>query len=268
VGGRALTGSWALVLYGLWAALVIFILFPLVVPISISFTTARFVSFPPEGLSVQWYAKIFGDREFISAALYSLRLSGFATLVSLSLSVPAAIALVRYRPPAADLILAVVIAPMVVPVIITGIALLRFFSLYAMTTTWTNLVVAHVVITLPFVVRTVVSSLTLVNRSSEEAALTLGANPLVVFWRVTLPQIIPGIIAGGLFAFVFSFDDYVASMWLSDASNVTLPIYVFNLLAKSFDPSVPAIATVMMSFSLTMFFVINRLIGLKRVIGF
>jgi putative spermidine/putrescine transport system permease protein len=122
-------------------------------------------------------------------------------------------------------------------------------------------------VTLPYVVRAVGVSLVLVDHSLEEAARTLGANAWRSFWRVTLPQIAPGVAAGALSAFMVSLDNFPISMWLADARAVPLPVLLFNNMASMFDPSIAAMASLMILIGLTAVMLLERLVGLRRAMG-
>ena len=130
-----------------------------------------------------------------------------------------------------------------------------------------NLGIGHILVTIPYVVRTVSSSLMMLDPSIEEAARTLGASRAVTFWRVTRPQIMPGLVAGAIFAFVTSFDNYPISMWLADAVNIPLPLMIFTLTSRFFDPGIAAIASLMILFSVVLILVMERVTGLRRAMS-
>ena len=123
----------------------------------------------------------------------------------------------------------------------------------------TNLVIGHTLVTVPYVIRTVSASLLLIDPSIEDAARTLGATRLMTFWRITRPQIVPGLFAGGIFAFVTSFDNYAISMWLADAEHFPMPMAMFALISRMFDPGIAAIASLMILMSIVIVVVLERL---------
>ena len=153
------------------------------------------------------------------------------------------------------------------PVLITGLALLQFFSANDIGRALLNLFLGHTLVTIPYVVRTVMASLLLVDRSLEEAARTLGANRWRTVWRVTLPQIAPGVAAGALFAFMVSLDTYPISMWLADARAVPLPVLLFQNMSRVFDPSIAAMASLMILVGAAAVIALERLVGLRRAVG-
>jgi putative spermidine/putrescine transport system permease protein len=169
--------------------------------------------------------------------------------------------------PGSRAIEAALLSPFILPILITGLALLQFMAAMRMRDAAVNLFVGHVLVTLPYLVRTVTASLKQVDRSLEEAALTLGAAPWRVFWRITVPQIVPGIAAGCLFAFMVSFDDFPISFWLADAETVPLPIFLHNSMTKIFDPSIPAMSSLMILTGILAVIGLEKLVGLRKAMS-
>ena len=262
-----LRGGPAALVYGITAATMLFVLAPLLVAVSISFSEAPFASFPPQGFTFDWYTQVLTDPDFIDSATLSIALALAATLASVTLGLPAAVALARTSLPGASLLQALLLSPLIFPVLITGLALLQFYSAANMQRATWNLFFAHTLVTLPYVVRTVTASLQLVDRSLEEAARTLGAGRWRVFRRITIPQIAPGVAAGALFAFMVSLDNYPISMWLSDAQAVPLPILLFQNMTRVFDPSIAAMASLMILVGAAAVVALEKLVGLRRAMG-
>jgi putative spermidine/putrescine transport system permease protein len=254
-------------LYTVTAATLLFIAAPLLVTVSLSVSDTMFVSFPPKGFTLAWYGKVLSDPDFQSALSFSLRLAALATAGALLLGVPAAFALIRFPVPGGAVIRSLLLSPLIFPVLVTGLALLQLFSLLRWNTVPVNLLIAHILVTSPYVVRTVSASLLLADVTLEEAARTLGANRWRTFRRVTLPQIAPGVVAGGLFAFMVSFDNYPVSMWLADAQNDPIPMLIYRKATGVFDPSVAAISTLLIGLAVAVVLIMERLVGLKRAIG-
>jgi putative spermidine/putrescine transport system permease protein len=254
-------------LYTVTAATLLFIAAPLLVTVSLSVSDTMFVSFPPKGFTLAWYGKVLADPDFQSALSFSLRLAALATAGALLLGVPAAFALIRFPVPGGAAIRSLLLSPLVFPVLVTGLALLQLFSLLRWTVVPVNLLIAHILVTSPYVVRTVSASLLLADVTLEEAARTLGANRWRTFRRVTLPQIAPGVVAGALFAFMVSFDNYPVSMWLADAQNDPIPMLIYRKATGVFDPSVAAISTLLIGLAVAVVLIMERLVGLKRAIG-
>jgi putative spermidine/putrescine transport system permease protein len=266
VNASRLGGS-APLLMAVTVCVLIFLLAPLVVPIAMSFSDTAFVTFPPRGFTLKWYWKILNEPEFTGSFRFSLVLAALATCGALVLGTLSAFALVRFRFPCRSLVQSLILSPLIFPMIVTGIALLRLFSSVGSQDSLLHLAIGHTLVTTPYVVRTVSASLMLIDPNIEDAARTLGANQWATFWRVTRPQILSGLVAGGLFAFITSFDNYPISMWLADAVNIPLPLMIFTLTSRFFDPSIAAIATLMIGMSLVIVLVIEHVTGLQRAMS-
>ncbi|EWY36613.1 ABC transporter permease [Skermanella stibiiresistens SB22] len=232
------------------AAVVAFILLPLVGIVWVSFFSNRILSFPPEGYTLDWYVRAWGMDVFRDGFVTSVQTAACATLISLGLGVPASLALTRYRFIGRDAIQTLLLAPMIVPGIVGGAALfIAFIELevlfdHQIAGTLGGLLIAHGLIALPWTVRLVTASLAGTDRSIEEAAASLGASSLTIFRRVTLPSIRPGIVAAALFSFVISFIDLEKSIFLVGAGRTTLQIALVNYLEWNLDSTVAAVATV------------------------
>jgi putative spermidine/putrescine transport system permease protein len=266
IGGH-LTGGSALLIYGATFAVLLFLMAPLVVVLALSVSETPFAAFPPSGFTLNWYWKVLTDPDFQASATLSIGLALAATASSVALGIPAAFALTRTTFPGRAAVQQLLLTPLVFPTLITGLALLQFFSSMRMRDAAVNLFFGHTLVTLPYVVRAVGVSLVLVDHSLEEAARTLGANAWRSFWRVTLPQIAPGVAAGALSAFMVSLDNFPISMWLADARAVPLPVLLFNNMASMFDPSIAAMASLMILIGLTAVMLLERLVGLRRAMG-
>lgn len=259
-----LTGPLAWLLLPITAAVLIFTLAPLVVTVAISFNDTAFIVFPPRSFTFKWYGQVVRDPEFLSSLAFSTELALAATIGALLLGVPAAFAVVRGQFPGRDAAAALLLSPLVFPVLITGVALLQLFSMVRSDNTPLNLFIAHVLVTMPYVVRTVTASLMLADRTLEEAAQTLGAARWRVFRRITVPQIAPGLAAGALFAFMVSFDNFPISMWLADAQHNPVPLLIFQRIANVFEPSLAAISTLLILLAVAVVLVVERVAGLRR----
>lgn len=245
------------------ALILLVIVAPLVVPIMMAVSDTPNIVFPPKGFTLRWFGKVLTNPEAQASFGFSLQLAAVVTVASLLVGVPAAAALVRYRVPGRSAVLALVLSPLVVPLIVTGVALLQVFSMLGTHATFVQLAVAHTVVCLPYVVRAVTASFMLADRSLEDAASVLGAPPLQVMRRVVWPQVRPGILAGAVFAFIVSFDDYPISMWLADGDHFPIPLYLHALIERSFDPSIAAISSLMIFFALMLVLVIEKVFGIS-----
>jgi putative spermidine/putrescine transport system permease protein len=262
-----LSGSGALFVYTVTVGILVFVVAPLAVVVALSFSEANLAIFPPVGFTLSWYESVVADEEFRHAFVVSVVLALASTVASFVLGVPAAYALNRWPIPGARAVEAALLSPLILPILITGLALLQFMAAMRMRDAAVNLFIGHVLVTLPYLVRTVTVSLKQVDRSLEEAALTLGAPPWKVFWLVTVPQIVPGIAAGCLFAFMVSFDDFPISFWLGDAGTMPLPIFLHNSMNKVFDPSVAATSSLMILTGVLAVIGLEKLVGLRRAMS-
>lgn len=265
-------GRWpslgAVLLYAFVVAMVVFLAAPIVALVIMSFNGAEYITFPPIGFSLKWYGRILAMPGFVDALVLSLQLALLATALSLVLGIAAALGLARTSFRGRQALLSALMSPLVVPSIVTGLALLQFFVDRNMRSADWNLLVGHVIITLPYVVRTVLASLEVFDWSLVDTARVLGAGPARAFWRVTLPIIRPGVLAGGIFAFLTSFDNYTISFFLADARLVPLPVAVFNYIQNIFDPTVAALSAVLIYASAVILVVSERLVGASRLRGF
>lgn len=255
-------------LLGLWSAGVYaFVLSPIAVILLASLTAAEYTGFPPEGLSLRWYAEIPRHPEFLDSLWVSLGVAAASGGAATALGTLAALGLARYRFRGRDLLGAFFLAPLMLPAVILGVALLQFYTRAGITRTPLALVFGHLVITVPYVVRLVAAALAGLDPSLERAALTLGATPWRVFRHVTLPLIAPGVVAGAAFAAIVSFDDVSIALFLASPRATTLPVRIFSYIEQTFDPLVTAVCSVLILLTLAAMAVIERSIGLGRLFG-
>jgi putative spermidine/putrescine transport system permease protein len=221
-----------------------FLLAPIAVVIVLSFSAGSNVSFPLPGLSLRWFRYLAGRDEFIASAIVSFEIAALASVGAVALGLPASLALVRERFPGKALVESLLMSPLVLPGIITGIALLQYFTATGVIRSFPRLVLAHLVICTPYAIRSITASLHGIDPSIEEASRTLGAGAFTTFRRVLLPLLRPGVVAGFIFSFVTSFDNVVVSIYLIGADTVTLPLRILTYVEWQFDPSIAAISTI------------------------
>jgi putative spermidine/putrescine transport system permease protein len=256
---------WALIACGL---LIVFV--PLLLTVYLSFFDEKLIVFPPRGYTLSWYAAIIPN--FGGAILVSLELAFASVAGSLLLGVPAGIALSRHRIRGMGVISTLLLAPLTIPGIALGLAIFLFLVLIEENTGWLltgsllGLVLSHLVVTLPWVVRLCVASLVNHDRAAEEAATSLGARPSTVIWRVTLPAMRQGIIAAGLFAFIFSFGNLEMALFLVAPGVTTLPIAILEYLEYHIDPLVAALAVAQMLLVGGLMLILDRFVRLGQVI--
>jgi putative spermidine/putrescine transport system permease protein len=260
---RRLTGATAV--KALSVAVYVFLLAPLVVVVLASFNSADFLSFPPRGFSLRWYRALWESEVWGDSFRLSLLLTAVVTPLALIIGTLAAYALVRYSFPGKGAIATLVMAPLVMPQIVLGIALLNYMSGLGLVGSLTGLILGHLVVTLPFTVRLVSISVHNLDPALERAAENLGATPLQTFWRVTLPLLRPGIVAGAIFAAIISFGELAVTLLIAGARTTTLPLRIFNYTEYNFDPTINAVSTIFVVLALVLIVALDRLIGLVRI---
>jgi len=229
-----------------------FLIAPLFVILPLSFNAEQYIHFSakmlaldPDGFSLRWYEDmIWGTKNpWGLAAKNSIIIAFFATIGSTILGTVAALGLSSRHMPYKAAFMALLISPMIVPLIISGTAIFFFMAKVGLAATHTGIILAHIVLGTPFVVITVTATLTGFDHSVTRAAASLGSNPVNTFMKVTLPLILPGVISGALFAFVTSFDEVVVVLFLAGLENTTIPIQMWVGLREQLSPTIMAVAT-------------------------
>jgi putative spermidine/putrescine transport system permease protein len=255
--------AWLLGLFVLLFAA--FILAPIAIVLVASFSAENFIAFPITGFSARWYARIWEYRPFANALATSVQLALLSAALGAALGVPAALALARSRSGLATAATTFLLAPISIPAVVLGFALLYWLSALAFGVSFRALLVAHTVVAVPYVARTVLSVYRAVPPALEESAAILGASRWQVFRHVTLPLIRPGVFAGCLFAVLISLDNLPLSFFFGTATTNTLPVVVLSYMQNQFDPSIAAISTVQMLIALVTLLAVDRLYGLRRL---
>ena len=222
-----------------------FLLLPLLVLIPISFTSGTLLVLPMPGYSLQWYHDVVANPIWMSAVRNSLIIAAISTAISIVLGTLAAIGIWRMVSKMRGMAMALVSIPIVTPVVVAAVAMYLFHASIGIGGTMTSLVVAHVTISSPFVVIAVLANLDVFDNRLMMAAANLGANPVRAFIHVMLPIILPGVLAGGLFAFLTSFDEIVIALFLTSPSVRTLPIELFSGIREQMTPTVAVIANLL-----------------------
>ncbi|WP_425040661.1 ABC transporter permease [Primorskyibacter sp. S187A] len=243
-----------------------FLIGPFLIVIFAGLSAGEALAFPPQGLSLKWYAKVFTVESFRASFALSMFLAIFGTLAALVIGIPAAYALNRYDLPGAETIRTIVAAPIIVPGIIVGLALLRYFVVPLDVTITMALFVTHTALVLPYAVRVVSSSLNNLRSDMEEAAVILGCTRFQAFTKVVLPNIRGGILAAFILGFVTSFNEVPASLFLSGPGVRTLPIDMLSYMEITFDPSVAALSALLAFMSVAIVFLAERLLGFSRYV--
>ncbi len=237
----------------------IFLILPIFIVIPISFSSAQFLQFPPPGWSLQWYQSFFSNHAWINALKTSALVAVPTTILATALGTAAALALIRSTFPGSGLINAVLMAPLIVPVIIAACGIFAVFRFWGLIGTYSGLILAHTALAIPFVVVTVSASLRTVDRRLEQAARGLGASSLVAFRRITLPLILPGVLSGALFALVTSLDEVIVSLFISTAQVRPLAVQMWSDVRGAIDPTIAAISTMLFGFSLVLLLLVSLL---------
>ena len=232
-----------LVIVVAWLALA-YLVVPLVVIVGSSLTDSEFLAFPPQGLTLRWYAKVFEDPSWASSFVTSTALALASTLAAVVLAVPAALALARYEFPGRAALSALLLSPLVLPYVVLGAALLQFGGEMGLTRNFSALLVGHVAIVTPFVMRPVLAMLSPAQRVLEEASMDLGAGPWATFWFIVLPTIRPGLINGSIFAFITSWINVELSVFNTHAGLNTIPVKIFNHVQYTIDPAIAAVSSI------------------------
>lgn len=247
--GRARVTRTAFVLYGLLGYSFLYV--PVLLLAFFSFNKSAAGNLPFTGFTLHWYADLFRDYLVIDAFKNSLLVAAATALVSTIIGTAAAFALVRARLRFTEFLRVIFVMPMMIPGLLIGIALLVFFSsMLNLPLSLGTVIAGHVVMTTPFVLLVVATRLTDFDRRLEWAAADLGANPLATFRHVILPLILPGVLAGALFAFTLSLDEFVITLFTIGAQT-TLPLYVFSQVKFGVTPKINALATLLLLGSIT-----------------
>lgn len=254
-------------LLGAFTGLVyLFLYAPIAIVILLSFTERRIPSFPMTGFTLKWYAQLLPpgyDSQIVSALIQSLQIGVLAAIGAGIFGTLTALGMVRSnfesRWLSSQLLNTLFLAPIVVPWVVTGIAMLTLYSLVGIQGSFISVVIGHIVVTMPFVIMVVSSRLYGFDRELEEAAKNLGASEIRTFYEVTLPLIAPGIIAGMLFAFTISFDNFTQTFFWVGTDTETLPIVIYSKIKTGLDPTINAIGTIVVLFSLSIAIMAEKL---------
>ncbi|WP_096389843.1 ABC transporter permease [Halopenitus persicus] len=251
---------------GLMVLILTLIWIPIGVVVLMSFAGEGVLSFPPETYTVRWYAEVLNNDDAISATLTSLRVSFVATPITVLISLLAAYGVARYDFRGKNALQALLTLPIIVPLVVTGVAMTLFFGNINLSSGFTTVVIAHIVRTVPFAALIIIPTVIGFDRTLEEASKDLGASELRTFRRVTLPNIMPGVIAGGLLAFTVSFNEFVYTYFVRDTATQTLPVYLWGLIRYGFSPEVNVISVLFLLLAAAILLVAVSLTGLKQVI--
>lgn len=246
-GDRVGRGAMLLVFAFLWV--------PIGVLVLMSFAEQGVLSFPPRQLTLRWYAIFLSNDAAIEAIMTTIKVSIPATAITVTLATLIAYGVDRFTFPGKRGLQLLATLPVVVPLVVTAIAMVLFFGVLSPLLTiegYPAVVIAHVVRTIPFATLVIVPTFLTFDRSLEEASKDLGADELQTFRQVTLPNVLPGIVAGGLLAFTLSFNEFVFTYFVKDTRTTTLPVYIWNQIRYNVTPEVNVISVVFLGVAVMM----------------
>jgi len=241
------------------ACVFIFLVLPLFVVLPISISSAKYLEFPPRGVSLRWYENFFTSKEWVRATFNSLKVASMTSFFASLIGIPAALILARHRFKGREFFYSFLLSPMIIPVIILAIAVYFYFASFKLVGNIYVLSLAHTILALPVVLITVSASLQGFDQTLEYAAMSLGANRLKTFLKVTFPLIRPGVITGAVFAFITSFDEIVIAIFLSGSRAITLPRRMWSSIREEIDPTIAAVSSLLIISSVLLLLLITAL---------
>ncbi len=229
-----------------------FLVIPILVIIPLSFNSEPYFTYPMPGYSLRWYEEFFNSPQWLLGLKNSIIVGIFATLVASVLGTLAALGLNRAEFPGKSAILGVLISPIIVPIVITAAGMFYFYSRIGLTGSLAGLAFAHATIGVPFVIITVSATLAGFDNNLVRAGASLGASPVRTFFKITMPLILPGIVSGGLFAFITSWDELVIAIFLAGTEEHTLPRRMWSGIRELLSPTIMAVATLLILTSIAL----------------
>lgn len=227
-----------------------FLAIPILITVPLALNDSDYLSFPPQGLSLRWLATVLESPGWLASAWSSFQVALGATLLGVGLSLLAALALVRARFHCKSLVYALILLPMIVPNVISAIAMFFFFANLGLASGVVPIAIGHTVLAIPISVIILSATLQGVDVQLDNAALSLGADRLTAFRRVTLPLIAPGIASAGIFAFLSSFDELLVAMFMAGPTTQTLPVRIWTAVQFQLDPTIAAVSVLLVAASI------------------
>jgi putative spermidine/putrescine transport system permease protein len=226
-----------------------YLVLPTLAVVPVSFTETDYITFPPQGFSLRWYDAFLGEGAWRNATVTSVLVALASAVAATVIGTLAALGLNRISGTLGRVVIWFFLLPMIVPSIIIAVALYSAFANLGIIGTKLGLIVAHTILTLPFVVINVSAVLQKMDWRMVDAARSLGADPVTAFRKVTFPAILPGILAGGVFAFLTSFDEVVVALFISGIDSITLPVQMWNGIRFEVSPAVAAASSILLALS-------------------
>ena len=237
----------------------LFLMAPILAIMPLSFNSEPFFTYPMPGFSLQWYREFFTSDVWQLALKNSIIVAVFSTIAASTLGTLAALGLSRRDCPLRSSITAVLISPMIIPVVVSAVGIYYFFAEIGLLNSLTGIVLAHTALGAPFVVITVTATLASFDYNLMRAAASLGATPVNAFFKVMLPVILPGVASGALFAFVTSFDEVVVVLFLAGSEQRTLPRQMWSGVRETLSPTITAVSTLLILFAVALLVTIQWL---------
>jgi len=248
------------------AAVICFMLAPLVIVCVVAFTPHNTLTIPTTSFSLRWFRAVFAHPDFMQSFWNSVALATASATIATALAIPAGLAITRYEFPGRDFLNGLFLSPLLIPHLVLGVAMLRMFALIGATGSFFWLTLAHVVVVTPYAMRLVIAAVVGFDRSAEQAAASLGASSNTVFRRITLPMILPGVTGGWLLSFINSFDEVTMSIFVTAPSTVTLPVRMYMYATESIDPLMAAVSALMVGLTGVAMLLLDRVYGLDKIL--
>lgn len=241
------------------ALVLLFLISPILAVMPLSFNSESFFTYPMPGYSLKWYEDFFFNPRWTGSVKMSFFVAFATTILATTLGTLAALGLSRSNFPLKSTMMAILISPMIVPVIISAVGMFKFYAQLDLAGTRIGIILAHTALATPFVVITVTATLASFDKTLMRAGASCGAPPHTVFFKVVMPLILPGMISGALFAFVTSFDEVVVVLFLASPEDRTLPLQMFSGIREMISPTITAAATVLVLISTALLITLEML---------
>ncbi|NRC53222.1 ABC transporter permease [Mesorhizobium sediminum] len=249
-------------LIGFAVLVYLFLMGPLVIVFGAALSDTTFLTFPPQGLTLRWFERIFEIGAFRRTIVTSVEIAFLATALALLIGIPAAYALNRYRIQLPAWLSTLFVLPILVPEIVLGFSLLRLVAVGQSAPIFLTLLIGHTLIVLPYCVRVISASLASFDFSIEEAAISLGSRPIKTFFTIVLPNVRSGVIAAFILAFITSINDVSVSLFLTGPGISTLPIQILAHVEQFFDPVIASVSVLLMLLTVAVMAIVERTLGL------
>jgi putative spermidine/putrescine transport system permease protein len=246
---------------------IVFLMAPIVLIIPMSFNSSGSLTFPPSGLSLQWYQELFSSGPFARAFRTSLIVTVISTALSVGIGCLACYGIARYRFPGRAALVALLMSPLVFPHIVLGVAMIIFLNAIGLLRSVAGLVIATVIVTIPYVVRILSPAIQALDSSVDDVAMVLGAGRLRVLWNVVLPNVRTGLFAASVLCGLVAFDEFTVALFITGGDTVTVPVQIYLSSYYGVSPVVAAVGTLLIILSALVVIALERAVGIERVLG-